>query len=92
MRAHQPTIESHVHVIDRNGGPTCVAARLQHAGVTVRQNTVACWVTRNSIPRLYWPAFERAEMATVAALAAAHERRLQQRAEIRRHATTGAQL
>jgi hypothetical protein len=65
---------------------------LQHAGVTVRQNTVACWVTRNAIPRFYWPTFERAEMATVAALAAAHERRLQQRAEIRRHATTGAQL
>jgi len=65
---------------------------LQQAGVPVRQNTVACWVIRNSIPRFYWPTFERAGMATITALAAAHERRLQRRAEIRRHATTGLQL
>ena len=84
MREHNQPVESHVGVIDRNGGPHKVAKKLQLAGLYVRQNTVACWVTRNSIARDYWQALDDLKMASVAALEAAYQLRLRARAETRR--------
>lgn len=87
MRTHEHAVESHVGVIDRNGGPAEVADKLQRGGLAVRKNTVACWVSRNSIPRTYWPALERLEMATVPELKAAREQRRRTRVETRLQAT-----
>lgn len=87
MRTHEHATQSHVGVIDRNGGPSEVAAKLQKGGLAVRQNTVSCWVSRNSIPKAYWAALEKLEMATVFELKAARDRRRQTRVETRRVAT-----
>lgn len=91
MRTNEDAPQSHVSVIDRNGGPTEVTEKLQQGGLTVRTNTVACWVSRNSIPRSYWRDFERLEMATIAELEAARDRRRRTRVETRRVATGLAQ-
>ena len=68
MREHNLPVESHVGIVDRNGRPHKVATKLELAGLYVRQNTVACWVTRNSIPRDYWQALDDLKMASVTAL------------------------
>jgi hypothetical protein len=90
MRTNAHAVDSHVGVIDRNGGPAKVAEKLRRGGLAVRKNTVACWVGRNSIPRAYWPVLERLEMTTVAELKAAREQRRRVRAETRRQATADA--
>jgi hypothetical protein len=87
MRTSEHAAPSHVGVIDRNGGPAEVAAKLQRGGLAVRKNTIACWVSRNSIPRAYWQALERLEMATIAELKAAREQRRRARIETRLNAT-----
>jgi hypothetical protein len=84
MRVQRACVESHVGIIDRSGGAAKVTDVLRRSGFTLGDNTVACWVMRNSIPRAYWTTLTELELATQAELEDAYERRRAQRAETRR--------
>jgi hypothetical protein len=84
MRVQRACVESHVGIIDRSGGASKITAALRGAGFTLGDNTVACWVMRNAIPRAWWDTLVKLELASHAELDAAFVRRRALRAETRR--------
>jgi hypothetical protein len=69
-------MRTHSDIIDK---PSATAARLfpelpgRWSDASALANTVKAWKRGDSIPGEYWPAFERAGLATVRALADAAE-------------------
>lgn len=64
-------MRTHRQIIEDGGGAAKVAKRLtDDGGVEVEANTIYPWVRTDSIPGHYWPAFERADLATIVELAA----------------------
>jgi hypothetical protein len=91
MRVVFACVESHVGILDRNGGAKAVTAKLRGAGCVLADNTAVSWVIRDAIPRAYWRKFEELGLATQDELERCYQLRRERRAEIRRQAT-GAEL
>jgi hypothetical protein len=86
MRDALARVESHVGIIDRNGGTKAVTARLREAGLKLADVTVPSWVIRDSIPRIHWRKFEELGLATQDELERLWQARRAWREETRRQA------